>query len=116
MMFHVRIPKSKKRKVPKAKKEQHDAWMKSISSMSTNFSYGKPKATSLRVTPLVTTAYRRETEVIKSLGNGIGVATKAVPKQYTGNLVKGIATMHKSNAVPVFTDEHAIEISKMRRG
>jgi hypothetical protein len=34
---------------------------------------------------------------------------------YTGTMVKGIATMHKSNAVPVFSDEEAIDISKMRR-
>jgi hypothetical protein len=27
----------------------------------------------------------------------------------------GIATMHKSNAVPVFSDEQAVDISKMRR-
>jgi len=37
------------------------------------------------------------------------------PKVYTGTKVKGIATMHKSNAVPVFSDEEAVDISKMRR-
>jgi hypothetical protein len=36
-------------------------------------------------------------------------------KVYTGTKVKGIGTMHKSNAVPVFSDDEAIEISKMRR-
>lgn len=35
--------------------------------------------------------------------------------KYTGTLVKGIATMHKSNAVPITSGEQAIEISKMRR-
>ena len=45
-----------------------------------------------------------------------GNATLAAPKVYTGTKVKGIATMHKSNAVPVFSDEEAIEISRMRRG
>jgi hypothetical protein len=40
----------------------------------------------------------------------------AAPKVYTGTKVKGIATMHKSNAVPVFSDEEAVEISRMRRG
>lgn len=45
-----------------------------------------------------------------------GNATLAPAKVYTGTKVKGIATMHKSNAVPVFSDEEAIEISKMRRG
>ena len=44
-----------------------------------------------------------------------GVATKAPEKIYTGNSIVGIATMHKSNAVPVFSSEDAVEISKMRR-
>jgi hypothetical protein len=45
-----------------------------------------------------------------------GNATLAAPKVYTGTKVKGIATMHKSNAVPVFSNEEAVEISRMRRG
>ena len=44
-----------------------------------------------------------------------GNATLKPAKVYTGTKVKGIATMHKSNAVPVFSDEEAIDISKMRR-
>ena len=58
----------------------------------------------------------RSTAHIKSLGQDNGVATLAPAKVYTGTKVKGIATMHKSNAVPVFSDEEAVEISKMRRG
>jgi hypothetical protein len=50
-----------------------------------------------------------------SLGTGGGVAVLAPAKVYTGTKVKGIATMHKSNAVPVFSDEEAQDISKMRR-
>ncbi len=63
--------------------------------------------------------YRRDTGPrIPSLNNGLDMspATMAAPKVYTGTKVKGIATMHKSNAVPVFSDEEAIDISKMRRG
>ena len=52
---------------------------------------------------------------IPSRDSGGGVATLAPAKVYTGTMVKGIATMHKSNAVPVFSDEQAIDISKMRR-
>lgn len=52
---------------------------------------------------------------IPSLNSGLGVATVAPPKVYTGTKVKGIATMHKSNAVPVFSDEQAVDISRMRR-
>ena len=58
---------------------------------------------------------RNTTSHIKSLNSGLGVATLPPPKVYTGTKVKGIATMHKSNAVPVFSDEEAVDISKMRR-
>ena len=36
-------------------------------------------------------------------------------KVYTGDAIVGISTMHKSNAVPVFNKQAAIDISKMRR-
>jgi hypothetical protein len=51
-----------------------------------------------------------------SLNSGIGIAAKAPVPVYTGDKIKGIGTMHKSNAVPVFSDEEAQDISKMRRG
>jgi hypothetical protein len=57
---------------------------------------------------------RNTTAHLKSVDTG-GNATLKPPKVYTGDKVKGIATMHKSNAVPVFSDEEAIDISKMRR-
>ncbi len=61
--------------------------------------------------------YRRETPHIASLNSkdSCGVATKAPEKVYTGSSIVGIATMHKSKAVPVFSSEDAVEISKMRR-
>ena len=42
---------------------------------------------------------------------------KKEPMKYTGDLIEGIATMHKSNAVPVMkgTDQ-AKDIARMRRG
>lgn len=58
---------------------------------------------------------RNTTAHLKSRGDGTGNATLPPPKIYTGTKVKGIATMHKSNAVPVFSDEEAIDISRMRR-
>jgi hypothetical protein len=61
------------------------------------------------------TIFRRETPTIGSLPFTGGACTKAPEKIYTGTKVKGIGTMHKSNAVPIFSDEEAIEISKMRR-
>lgn len=63
-------------------------------------------------------AYRGSSDPkIPSLNGGLdmGVATKAPPKVYTGTKIKGIGTMHKSNAVPIFSDEEAMDIAKMRR-
>jgi hypothetical protein len=58
----------------------------------------------------------RETQRIASLDTGHkgAVKTRDIP-QYTGTKIKGIGTMHKSNAVPVFSDEEAVAISQMRR-
>lgn len=64
---------------------------------------------------LTTPVGRPTTHDIPSLPMG-GAAVKAAPKVYTGTKVLGIATMHKSNAVPVFQAEDAVEISRMRRG
>lgn len=61
-------------------------------------------------------AGRTTTNHIPSRNTGDGVAsTKQIP-QYTGTKIIGIGTMHKSNAVPIFSDEEAQDISKMRRG
>ncbi len=58
----------------------------------------------------------RSTSHIPSRSTGeVGVATYKASPQYTGTKVKGIGTMHKSNAVPIFSDEEAVAISSMRR-
>lgn len=59
--------------------------------------------------------FRRTTQDIPSADTMKGIAAKPEPKKYTGTLIKGIATMHKSNAVPVINDEEAKSISQMRR-
>jgi hypothetical protein len=51
-----------------------------------------------------------------SLGIVGGNTDKRESLKYTGTLVKGIATMHKSNAVPVIDEEQMKDISRMRRG
>jgi hypothetical protein len=59
----------------------------------------------------------RETARIASrdTGHSGAVRTKDIP-QYTGTKILGIGTMHKSNAVPVFSDQEAHDIATMRRG
>jgi hypothetical protein len=71
------------------------------------------------VTGTLTVSFRvppgRETPVIKSVDTGWMACVKPADQAYTGTKVKGIGTMHKSNAVPIFSDEEAVDISKMRR-
>lgn len=44
-----------------------------------------------------------------------GACSSKPSPTYTGTKMIGIATMHKSNMVPVFSDTEAEEISRMRR-
>jgi hypothetical protein len=57
----------------------------------------------------------REPQNIPSRDSGVGVAAAPAAKVYTGTKIKGIGTMHKSNAVPIFSDEEAQDIAHMRR-
>ena len=59
---------------------------------------------------------RRLTNHIPSLDTGAGLAVKKEVQQYTGTAMLGIGQLHKSNAIPVFSKEDAVDISKMRRG
>jgi hypothetical protein len=61
-------------------------------------------------------AGRTTSNNIKSLdtGHSGAVSSKPIP-QYTGTKMLGVGTMHKSNAVPIFSDEDAKQISSMRR-
>lgn len=114
MFIHGYIPKSKKRKVPKAKKLQYEEWLASINSMSTNFSKNKSTKFS-KVTPMFMVPPGRETPKLSSLDTGFVTCAKTFQNEYTGDKIKGIGTMHKSNAVPVFTDNEAKDLATMRR-
>jgi hypothetical protein len=46
---------------------------------------------------------------------GAPLALKPTPNKYTGTACLGIATLHKSNAVPVFNQQAAIDAAQMRR-
>ena len=76
----------------------------------------KKRKRAMSAEPLVYSLSGRETARIASRDTGHtgAVRTKDIP-QYTGTKILGIGTMHKSNAVPVFSDEEAVAISTMRR-
>jgi hypothetical protein len=75
--------------------------------------YNAPKNTMSDYMPK--TPPGRETARIESQDTGWVPCVQAADQHYTGTKIKGIGTMHKSNAVPIFSDSEAVEISTMRR-
>lgn len=61
--------------------------------------------------------YRRDTgpKIPSKNPTDMTPCTKKDAPVYTGTAIKGIGTMHKSNAVPIFSDEDAVAIATMRR-
>ena len=57
----------------------------------------------------------RETPHFKSVDTGWITCTAVKDNEYTGDKIKGISVLHKSNGVPVFNQQEIIDISKMRR-
>lgn len=110
-LIHTHIPKRKARK-PNAKQRQLASdW----EALLKKYEPKKPVASNVKayVPPK---PFVRETPKIPSLDTGYHDCTKKEKQTYTGTAILGIGTLHKSNAVPVFSQDDAIEISRMRRG
>ena len=113
-MIYGYIPKSKPKKLTQAQQEQKCVWLASINKLSSKrYSKSPVIKTKLPVSQMVN--YRRETPQIASLDTGFVTCAKTFQNLYTGDKIKGIGTMHKSNAVPVFSDNEAKDIASMRR-
>ena len=105
--------KSKKKKTPAKKVAEYQQWLDNLPT--TSFSKGTKK-------PKIVEAYKpskeniRETPKYPSLATPGDSCTKPVyGKVYTGDKMIGIGTLHKSNAVPIFSDDDAKDQALMRR-
>lgn len=80
--------------------------------------YGKGKKFTVEKTELYKPkdSTTRKTEFYPSKNPSEGYAPKKDSQRYTGDLIIGIATMHKSNAVPILNKEQAKDTASMRRG
>jgi len=121
MIIYINNRMSKKLKEQKKKKmarksAEYNEWLDNINNIKTNFARGKKVNINNTNNLLSPKVYIRETPKYNSLETIGGVATKPVMgKVYTGDKMKGIGTLHKSNAVPIFTDEEAKDQANMRR-
>ena len=114
-IFHTGIKKSKAKK-PNAKQRQLKAdWEALLKKYEPKTPVKSVAKQELRDTYSLGRPAGRETPKIPSLPFTGMPATKKDPIKYTGTAMKGIGTMHKSNSVPIFSDEEAIAIATMRR-
>ena len=98
----------------KRQAEQLEAeWQKLKDRYAPNIKLSKGRSSYVPPKPL-----RRDADQprIPSLDTGVkGAVNVRMPQRYTGDNIVGIGTMHKSNAVPIFSDQEAKDISSMRR-
>jgi hypothetical protein len=110
--------KSKKKSKTKKQLAEYQSWLDSIENQKTNFSKKTmtKKSFNLTTVPKLTIPPGRDVKQYPSMVTPGGSATKPVKGNvYTGTAMKGIGTLHKSNAVPIFSNEEAIDQANMRR-
>lgn len=125
---HLTTTNYKKRKNIKFKSAEHkrryeeeqQAWSKLLKKHGIDPNAPKKKTQERGTwtgTPKTTPRVEVSSAVETKRDHGIipGVCAKPAPKVYTGTKLLGIATMHKSNMVPVFKMEDAEDIARMRR-
>ena len=119
MIIYPYIPKRKPKKPNAKQRAQKASWQALLDKYDI-----KPSRKVVRKStwvgptdhPVTVVDPRRLTNHIPSLDTGKGIAVKKEVQQYTGDAMIGIGQLHKSNAIPIFQAEDAIDISKMRRG
>ena len=107
---------SEAKKLAQKRQAEWDRKLVEFDKMAPKFStgpYNAPRKTLSDFMPK--TPPGRETAQIPSQDTGWVACVKVQDNEYTGTKIKGIGTMHKSNAVPVFSDDEAKDISSMRR-
>lgn len=112
MIIHPHIPRRKPKKPNAKQRAQKASWQALLDKYDIKPGR-KVEKSKLPSDPVVV---RRETPNYPSLNSSVGSTAKKEPMQYTGDAMLGIGQLHKSNAVPIFKAEDAVDISKMRRG
>lgn len=111
----------KTRKPNKAQRELAKQWEALKQNQSKPLERGaksksaKAKGKAPSKMPKLVIPEERDSRHIASLDTGKGTAAIAQTLKYTGTKMLGVAQMHKSNQVPIFTEEHIEDVAKMRR-
>ena len=90
-------------------KADHDAWLRKMGVHPDQLKH-KEKSLGKSVQ-----AYTRESSTVPTSDRIVAIAGKRKANEYSGDYIVGLATMHKSNIVPVGRGDSAEEYAKMRR-
>ena len=90
--------------------EAHEKWLKSQGLHPEQLKTKKPKVKKDTVIKEINEHHKKYPS-----GNGVGNCPKKEENVYTGDLVQGIALLHKSCLQPVISKQFAEDVSKMRR-
>ena len=75
------------------------------------YGYGQ---VNLRIAPQEEKIYRRPEQKVDSHGTSFCPGETKI-NTYTGDVIQGVATMHKSNQVPIINKQQAEDCASMRR-
>ena len=104
------------KKIAQIRQAEWDHKLIQFEKMAPKFSTGPYNAPKQSITNyLPKTPPGRETAYIPSQDTGWVTCVKPEDTEYTGEKCLGISVLHKSNGIPVFSQEEVISISKMRR-
>ena len=108
--------KTKFRNAAEARKSRElaESWQQLLKKYETK-TVVKPIKRELKDTYKLEVPPGRDTCKYQSLDTGGHNTAPVERKVYTGDKMVGIGTMHKSNMVPIFSDQEAKDISTMRR-
>jgi hypothetical protein len=115
MIIYTTSPKSKKRK-PNAKKRALAAsWQEILKKHNSNKLFKKTVFEQYVPPKPKWIEPGRDPKAYASVNTDYHDTSKKTPIYYTGDKMKGIGTLHKSNAVPIFSEEEAKDQANMRR-
>jgi len=116
MIIYTKSPKSKKRKPNAKKRELQESWQKILKNHKVNQTDSKKSQFQVYVPqPRPWIEQERDPKRFPSFDTGYHDTSKKNVLFYTGDKMKGIGTLHKSNAVPIFSDQEAKDQANMRR-
>ena len=107
-------------KVPRSKPKRKSGWQaeelkyqEHLKKLGIN-PYQKQSKTKFKEL-VQTKPYIRETAFIPSLNSNLGCTKKTETTKYTGDKLIGIGVLHKSCLQPIFSQQDATDIARMRR-